>query len=266
MGVDKKVYLGVPGLEEANHTIKEHYPTGHKIVEDDHLGRPAHRLALDRNARRGGLGLHPDERDLSITDGQIYLQPRPLLRGRPAGRWTWASAFPASAARPRIPAMKKVAGGLRLDLAAFRELEAFAQLGTELDKATQQLQLDRGYRMVELLKKPQYQPMPVEDQVMCIFAGSEGYLDDVPAKEVQAAGRRSSTASCASIALRPRRGSPARRSSTDKILVDLKAALTEFKAPVPFVVWPAPAWPWPERRHNEAIYPQMPQMDTDKID
>src|SRR5262249_46435158 len=77
------------------------------------------------------------------------------------------------------------AGGLRLDLAAFRELEAFAQLGTELDKATQ-LQLDRGYRMVELLKQPQYKPMNVVDQVMSIYAGSEGYLDDVPIKEVPA--------------------------------------------------------------------------------
>ncbi len=67
--------------------------------------------------------------------------------------------------------MKKVAGSLRLDLAAFRELEAFAQLGTELDKATQQ-QLDRGYRMVELLKQPQYQPMEAIDQVMSLYAGS----------------------------------------------------------------------------------------------
>ena len=84
----------------------------------------------------------------------------------------------------QIKAMKKVAGGLRLDLAAFRELEAFAQLGTELDAATQ-LQLDRGYRMVELLKQPQYQPMGVIDQVISIFAGSEGYLDKVPVDQVQ---------------------------------------------------------------------------------
>ncbi len=72
---------------------------------------------------------------------------------------------------------------MRLDLAAFRELEAFAQLGTELDKATQQ-QLDRGYRMVELLKQPQYHPLHFADQVMSIYAGTEGYLDDVPVKEV----------------------------------------------------------------------------------
>src|SRR5690606_34879326 len=86
--------------------------------------------------------------------------------------------------KAQIAALRKVAGGLRLDLAAFRELEAFAQLGTELDKATQ-LQLDRGYRMVELLKQPQYEPMNVIDQVMSLFAGTEGYLDDVPIREVR---------------------------------------------------------------------------------
>ncbi|MBM4077985.1 MAG: F0F1 ATP synthase subunit alpha, partial [Planctomycetes bacterium] len=83
-------------------------------------------------------------------------------------------------------AMKKVAGSLRLDLAAFRELEAFAQLGTELDKATQQ-QLDRGYRMVELLKQPQFQPLDTVDQVISIYSGSKGYFDKVPVPRVQEA-------------------------------------------------------------------------------
>ena len=84
----------------------------------------------------------------------------------------------------QIKAMKKVAGGLRLDLAAFRELEAFAQLGTDLDAATQS-QLDRGYRMVELLKQPQFQPLNVIDQVLSIYAGTKGFLDKVPVSEVQ---------------------------------------------------------------------------------
>jgi len=83
----------------------------------------------------------------------------------------------------QIKAMKSVAGGLRLDLASFRELEAFAQLGTDLDAATQQ-KLDRGYRMVELLKQPQFKPMDVELQVLSIFSGTEGYLDDVPVSKV----------------------------------------------------------------------------------
>ena len=83
----------------------------------------------------------------------------------------------------QVKAMKKVAGGLRLDLAAFRELEAFAQLGTELDAATQ-ARLDRGYRMVELLKQGQYKPMDVVDQILMIYAGTRGHLDSVAVSEV----------------------------------------------------------------------------------
>jgi F-type H+-transporting ATPase subunit alpha len=84
-----------------------------------------------------------------------------------------------------VKAMKKIAGSLRLDLAAFRELEAFAQMGMELDKATQR-QLDRGARMVELLKQPQYQPFHVVDQIVSIFSGSKGFLDDVSVNDVRA--------------------------------------------------------------------------------
>jgi F-type H+-transporting ATPase subunit alpha len=85
----------------------------------------------------------------------------------------------------QIPAMKSSAGGLRLQLASFRALEAFAQLGTELDKETQR-ELDRGYRMVEILKQRQFEPMNVADQVMIIFAGTKGYLDKVERPKVQA--------------------------------------------------------------------------------
>ena len=119
---------------------------------------------------------------ISITDGQIYLQPDLFFAGvRPA--IDVGISVSRVGGKAQIPAMKKVAGGLRLDLAAFRELEAFAQLGTELDKATQK-QLDRGYRMVELLKQPQYKPMNVIDQVMSIYAGTQGHLDDVPRTDV----------------------------------------------------------------------------------
>jgi len=83
----------------------------------------------------------------------------------------------------QIKAMKKVAGGLRLDLAAFRELEAFAQLGTDLDAVTQS-RLDRGYRMVELLKQGQYVPMDVFDQILSIYAGTRGHLDKIPLDKV----------------------------------------------------------------------------------
>ena len=122
---------------------------------------------------------------ISITDGQIYLEPDLFFRGvRPAINVGISVSRVGGNAQTK--AMKKVAGSLRLDLAAFRELEAFAQLGTELDKATQ-TQLDRGYRMVEILKQPQYQPMHMADQVISIYAGTKGYFDKVPVSQVAAA-------------------------------------------------------------------------------
>jgi len=119
---------------------------------------------------------------ISITDGQIYLEPDLFFAGvRPAVNVGISVSRVGGSAQ--IKAMKKIAGSLRLDLAAFRELEAFAQLGTELDAATQR-QLDRGERMVELLKQPQYRPYPVEEQVVSIFAGSKGQLDKLEAAQV----------------------------------------------------------------------------------
>ena len=120
---------------------------------------------------------------ISITDGQIYLEPDLFFAGvRPAINVGISVSRVGGNAQNK--AMKKVAGSLRLDLAAYRELEAFAQLGTELDKATQ-AQLDRGARLVELLKQPQFKPMPVEQEVMVIYAGTQGYLDDVPVARCQ---------------------------------------------------------------------------------
>ena len=119
---------------------------------------------------------------ISITDGQIYLQPDLFFSGiRPAMNAGVSVSRVGGAAQ--IKGMKGVAGGLRLDLAAFRELEAFAQLGTDLDPATQ-AQLDRGYRMVELLKQNQFSPMPVAEQVVMIYAGTKGHLDSVPINDV----------------------------------------------------------------------------------
>jgi F-type H+/Na+-transporting ATPase subunit alpha len=123
---------------------------------------------------------------ISITDGQIYLQPNLFFAGiRPAMNVGISVSRVGGAAQVKAMKKKEVAGGLRLALAAFRELEAFAQLGTDLDAATQQ-QLDRGYRMVELLKQGQYQPMEVVDQVLSIYAGNQGHLDKVPRNQVQA--------------------------------------------------------------------------------
>ncbi len=119
---------------------------------------------------------------ISITDGQIYLQPDLFFSGiRPAMNVGISVSRVGGAAQ--IKAMKKVAGGLRLDLAAFRELEAFAQLGTDLDPATQ-ARLDRGYRMVEILKQGQYQPLETVDEVLIIYAGTRGFLDKIPRREV----------------------------------------------------------------------------------
>jgi F-type H+-transporting ATPase subunit alpha len=119
---------------------------------------------------------------ISITDGQIYLEPELFFSGvRPAINVGISVSRVGGAAQ--VKAMKKIAGSLRLDLAAYRELEAFAQLGTDLDAATQK-QLDRGARMVELLKQPQYVPFTVTDQIVSIYAGTKGFLDNVPLNKV----------------------------------------------------------------------------------
>ena len=120
---------------------------------------------------------------ISITDGQIYLEPSLFNSGvRPA--INVGISVSRVGGNAQIKAMKKVAGRLRLDLAQYRELEAFAKFGSDLDKATQQ-QLRRGSRLVELLKQGQYVPMPVEKQVVSLFVGTNGYLDEIPLEDVQ---------------------------------------------------------------------------------
>ena len=115
---------------------------------------------------------------ISITDGQIYLETDLFYRGiRPAVNVGLSVSRVGGSAQTK--AMKKVAGTLRLDLANFREMAAFAQFGSDLDAATQKL-LARGERMVELLKQPQYSPLPVEKQVLILFAGTKGYVDELP--------------------------------------------------------------------------------------
>ncbi|HSF68678.1 MAG TPA: F0F1 ATP synthase subunit alpha [Nitrospiraceae bacterium] len=120
---------------------------------------------------------------ISITDGQIYLGSDLFYSGiRPAINVGLSVSRVGGSAQ--IKTMKQVAGTLRLDLAQYREMAAFAQFGSELDKATQ-MQLARGVRMVELLKQGQYKPMPVADQVLSIYSGVNGFLDDVPVDKVQ---------------------------------------------------------------------------------
>jgi F-type H+-transporting ATPase subunit alpha len=120
---------------------------------------------------------------ISITDGQIYLEPDLFNKGiRPAINVGLSVSRVGGAAQ--IKAMKQVAGTLRLELAQFRELEAFVQFASELDKATQQI-INRGLRLVELLKQEPYNPIPVEKQIVAIYAGTNGYLDDLPVEAVR---------------------------------------------------------------------------------
>ncbi len=130
----------------------------------------------------GDVGGYIPTNVISITDGQIYLETDLFYAGiRPAINVGLSVSRVGGSAQ--IKAMKSVAGTLRLDLAQYRELAAFAQFGSDLDKTTK-AQLDRGIRMTELLKQPQYSPLPVQKQVMSIFAGTKGYLDDVATSDV----------------------------------------------------------------------------------
>jgi F-type H+-transporting ATPase subunit alpha len=173
------VYLGPLGKEQAKRD-QEKFPNA-KVAKVAGSGGSLTALPIIETLE-GEVSAYIPTNVISITDGQIYLQPDLFFAGvRPAV--DVGISVSRVGGKAQIPAMKQIAGSLRLDLAAFRELEAFAQLGTELDKATQ-AQLDRGYRMVEILKQPQFKPMNVVDQVMIIFAGTKGYLDKIPRDEV----------------------------------------------------------------------------------
>ncbi|MCC7417073.1 MAG: F0F1 ATP synthase subunit alpha [Acidobacteria bacterium] len=131
----------------------------------------------------GDLSAYIPTNVISITDGQIFLESDLFNQGvRPA--INVGNSVSRVGGSAQIKAMRQVAGTLRLDLAQYRELAAFAQFGSDLDKATQ-AQLNRGARLVEILKQPQYMPLPVERQVALIYAGTQGYLDSVPVAEVR---------------------------------------------------------------------------------
>jgi F-type H+/Na+-transporting ATPase subunit alpha len=131
----------------------------------------------------GDLSAYIPTNVISITDGQIFLEADLFHQGvRPA--INVGNSVSRVGGSAQIKAMRQVAGSLRLDLAQYRELAAFAQFGSDLDKATQ-AQLNRGRRMVEILKQPQYQPVPVEKQVAIIFAATNGLIDAIPVEEVR---------------------------------------------------------------------------------
>ncbi|MGP7986499.1 MAG: F0F1 ATP synthase subunit alpha, partial [Desulfobaccales bacterium] len=128
--------------------------------------------------QQGDVSAYIPTNVISITDGQVYLEPALFFSGvRPAINVGLSVSRVGGAAQ--VKSMKQVAGSLRLDLAQYRELAAFAQFGSELDKSTQQ-QLNRGIRLVEILKQPQYQPLSMEKQVSILYAGTRGFLDRYP--------------------------------------------------------------------------------------
>ncbi len=133
--------------------------------------------------KAGDISAYIPTNVISITDGQVFFESDLFYAGvRPAINVGNSVSRVGGAAQ--IKAMKEVSGTLKIDLAQFRELEAFATFGSELDRVSQ-AQLDRGYRLTELLKQGINQPVPVEEQVVVVFAGTKGYADSVPVSEVQ---------------------------------------------------------------------------------
>jgi F-type H+-transporting ATPase subunit alpha len=154
------------------------------VKMNDELGAGSMTALPVIETQAGDVSAYIPTNVISITDGQIFLQSDLFYKGvRPAINVGISVSRVGGDAQ--IKAMKQVAGTLRLDLAAYRSLEAFAQFGSDLDKATQN-QLNRGVRMVELLKQGRFVPMPVENQVIAIFAGSKGLLDDIAVENIQA--------------------------------------------------------------------------------
>jgi len=179
-GEPGKIYSGPLDKEHAEKHDLVHFPN-HKVAKVAGTGGSLTALPMIETLE-GEVSAYIPTNVISITDGQIYLQPDLFYAGvRPA--IDVGISVSRVGGKAQTPAMKSIAGDLRLRLAAFRELEAFAQLGTELDKSTQ-ADLDRGYRMVEVLKQPQYKPLHFADQVMIIYAGAKGYLDKVPRAKV----------------------------------------------------------------------------------
>ena len=175
------VYVGVPGFEEASEAVKS--LSGKKLAKIPSSGGSLTALPIIET-QAGDVSAYIPTNVISITDGQIFLVSSLFFSGvRPAMDVGISVSRVGGAAQ--IKAMKKVSGSLKLDLAQYRELEAFAQFGSDLDLVTQR-QLARGERLVEMLKQQQYEPLPVWEQVVAIFCGVEGYLDSL---EVEAIGR-----------------------------------------------------------------------------
>jgi len=180
-GVDGQVYVGPLGRERAEERLKE-LGDGYQIRKKPGTGGSLTALPIVETLL-GDVTAYIPTNVISITDGQIYLETDLFNAGiRPAINVGISVSRVGGDAQTK--AMKQVAGGLRLDMASYQELAAFAQLGSELDETTQR-KLDRGRRLTEILKQPQYEPVPLEEQVMIIYAGTKGYVDHVPVARVR---------------------------------------------------------------------------------
>jgi F-type H+-transporting ATPase subunit alpha len=182
-GVDGKVYGGPLSRHDAEQALKAlPDPASARVAKVAGSGGSLTALPIIETLL-GDVSAYIPTNVISITDGQIYLESDLFYAGiRPAVNVGLSVSRVGGSAQVR--AMRQVAGGLRLDMAAFRELAAFAQFGSDLDKATQ-AQLARGQRLQEILKQPQYQPMPVEQQVVALFAATNGFCDHVPIIQVK---------------------------------------------------------------------------------
>src|SRR5438477_1644147 len=199
-------------------------------MNDEHGGGSLTALPIIET-RANDISAYIPTNVISITDGQIFLETDLFNAGiRPAINVGLSVSRVGSSAQSR--AMKQVAGSLRLDLAQFRELAAFAQFSSDLDKATK-ARIDRGQRLTEILKQPQYQPVPVEKQVMIIYTATNGYLDDVPVDEVsawEAAFYRYMDATHPEIGQAIIDQSvKAKNKMSDELLQQLRAAIEDFK-------------------------------------
>jgi F-type H+-transporting ATPase subunit alpha len=180
--VDEKVYAGPISKDQASEALKEmENADNYKLAKVKGTGGSLTSLPIIETLL-GDVSAYIPTNVISITDGQIYLESNLFNAGiRPAVNVGISVSRVGGDAQTK--AMKQVAGRLRLDMAAYRELAAFALMASDLDKSTRS-QLDRGQRMQELLKQPQYQPMEMEDQVMVILAGTTGYADNVPVEKI----------------------------------------------------------------------------------
>jgi F-type H+-transporting ATPase subunit alpha len=174
------VYTGPLSKHEADEACKK--MDGHKVVKVKGTGGSLTALPIIETLL-GDVSAYIPTNVISITDGQIFLEGNLFNAGiRPAVNVGISVSRVGGDAQTK--AMKQVAARLRLDMAQFRELAAFAQFGSDLDKATQ-AQLGRGQRMQEILKQPQYAPMSLENQVIVLFAGTNGYADNVPVEKMR---------------------------------------------------------------------------------